>query len=575
MEEFIRALHEEREELLRVAEEHNTAMQRSMMLTFQRLDNRFAEKANSPGESATFLQGAAGAMNSFDSMMASQPVEPGADPLPECMSPSKSHEDVVEAVEPETYPENTGGPSADPSAGPSCGPSAFATFELASEMPQAAAPLPAQATPAQSKSARPNDTSEIFGLQSIVHRTKRYIDILAGALVLLNSFVMMLELELEGRAVGIQLGLGDGSTTTLEEIEPTFQVLDTIFVYVFLAELLLRIAAERLHFFHDVANWFDAVLVVVGMFDVWLIVPLSSGDAEPQNIMMMRLVRAVKCLRAIRMVRTFRLFRGLNLLVKACQCFLPSLGWSMVLLLVFMSMGSLVMGNLLRDFMMDASESLEDRQWIWNRYGTTYRAMWTLYEVTFAGNWPTNARPVLDKVSHGFVVFFLVYITIIVFAVIRVISAIFLKDTLDAAQNDAEQLVVDRLKKKAQYVQKLEEVFRAIDSSSDGMVTEEKLTQVLSNPKVAAYFQTLDVDVVDSTALFHLLDNGDGEITLDEFIEGILRCKGHARAIDQVAMRSELRQLDAKLSRLSFRLKEAGIIKSSGKAKVNGRMISA
>ncbi|CAJ1389041.1 unnamed protein product, partial [Effrenium voratum] len=156
-----------------------------------------------------------------------------------------------------------------------------------------------------------------------------------------------------------------------------------------------------------------------------------------------------------------------------------------------------------------------------------------------------------------------------------VISAIFLKDTLDAAQNDAEQLVVDRLKKKAQYVQKLEEVFRAIDSSSDGMVTEEKLTQVLSNPKVAAYFQTLDVDVVDSTALFHLLDNGDGEITLDEFIEGILRCKGHARAIDQVAMRSELRQLDAKLSRLSFRLKEAGIIKSSGKAKVNGRMISA
>ncbi len=34
---------------------------------------------------------------------------------------------------------------------------------------------------------------------------------------------MMLELEMEGRAVGLQLGLGDGSTWTLEEIEPTFQ----------------------------------------------------------------------------------------------------------------------------------------------------------------------------------------------------------------------------------------------------------------------------------------------------------------------------------------------------------------
>ena len=27
----------------------------------------------------------------------------------------------------------------------------------------------------------------------------------------------------------------------------------------------------------------------------------------------------------------------------------------------------------------------QDRQWVWARYGTTYRAMYTLYEITFAG----------------------------------------------------------------------------------------------------------------------------------------------------------------------------------------------
>ena len=88
---------------------------------------------------------------------------------------------------------------------------------------------------------------------------------------------------------------------------------------------------------------------------------------------------------------------------------------------------------------------------------------------TVAGNWPTNARPVLEKVNQSFVIFYVLYITIIVFAVIRVISATFLKDTLDAAQNDAENLVVERLRKKAQYVKKLEEVFMAIDQSGDGM----------------------------------------------------------------------------------------------------------
>ena len=49
-----------------------------------------------------------------------------------------------------------------------------------------------------------------------------------------------------------------------------------------------------------------------------------------------------------------RFFRGLRMLVKACYYFLPYLGWSMVLLLVFMWMGTLVIGNLLQDFITAA-----------------------------------------------------------------------------------------------------------------------------------------------------------------------------------------------------------------------------
>jgi len=346
----------------------------------------------------------------------------------------------------------------------------------------------------------------------------------------------------------------------MSDVAPIFKQLDAVFVYLFLFEIVLRVAIERLQFFLDFANWFDLVLVIIGVLDLLVFMPLTAESGDPQNIVMFRLVRATKSLRAIRMVRAFRLFRGLNLLVKACQCFLPSLGWAMVLLVVFMCMGTLVMGNLLRDFITDTSGNLDDRFWIWNRYGTAYRAMYTLYEITFAGNWPTNARPVMEKVSHTYVLFFVTYVTIIVFAVIRVISAIFLKDTLDAAQNDAEALVVERLRKKDKYVRKLEEVFAAIDESGDGMISEERLSHILSNPKAVAYFQTLDVDVTESAALFHILDNGDGEVTLEEFIDGIMRCKGPARAIDQVAMRAAIQQLDSKLSKLVYGLREAGAI---------------
>lgn len=129
-----------------------------------------------------------------------------------------------------------------------------------------------------------------------------------------------------------------------------------------------------------------------------------------------------------------------------------------------------------------------------------------------------------------------------------------MKDTSDAAQNDAEQLVIDRLRLKEQYVNKLEGIFRAIDDSGNGLISEERLSYILSNPKVAAYFQTLDLDVHEGAALFHLLDNGDGEVTLDEFIDGIMRCKGPARAIDQVAMHAEIKNLDTKVTKLFKKL---------------------
>ena len=65
--------------------------------------------------------------------------------------------------------------------------------------------------------------------------------------------------------------------------------------------------------------------------------------------------------------------------------FLQGCLWSCVSKVVFMSMGTLVMGNLLRDFITDKDANMDDRLWIYSRYGTAYHAMYTLYEITFAG----------------------------------------------------------------------------------------------------------------------------------------------------------------------------------------------
>ncbi|CAK9020783.1 unnamed protein product [Durusdinium trenchii] len=374
-----------------------------------------------------------------------------------------------------------------------------------------------------------------------------WIDYVAGIAVLFNSLLMLLQLELEGRSAAVFLG--QSAPSYAHELQ-LVQAAESSFVFFYLVELLLRISVERQGFFQDVANLFDGVLVVLGVVDVAVSRPFDPSFTDLEDEPSLKLMRSLKSMRALRLVRTFRFVRGLRLLVTACKCFLPSLFWSMVLLAVFMIMGALTLGTTLQTFVADPATELEEKIWVWTRYGTAFRALYTMYEVTFAGNWPTNARPVIEAVSPLFALFYLGYITIIVFALIRVISALFLKDTLDAAQSDADLAVVDKKERRRVYVEKLEALFTAIDVNQTGMITEQQLASVLSLPNIHAYLETLDLDVKESAALFKLLDDGDGEVTLHEFINGIMHCKGEARAIDQVLMHSELRLVAKRLDGL-------------------------
>ena len=131
------------------------------------------------------------------------------------------------------------------------------------------------------------------------------------------------------------------------------------------------------------ANLFDFCLVVLGIVDLVVSSPFDP-TVPAQDQPTLKLMKNFKSLRALRLVRTFRFVRGLRLLVTACKCFLPSLFWSMVLLAVFMTMGALTLGATLQPYIVDESGDLSERKFIWSRYGTAFRAIYTMYEVTYS-----------------------------------------------------------------------------------------------------------------------------------------------------------------------------------------------
>ena len=50
-----------------------------------------------------------------------------------------------------------------------------------------------------------------------------------------------------------------------------------------------------------------------------------------------------------------------------------------------------------------------------------------MFEITHSGSWPAVVRPIVEKVNAWYAVLFLTYITLVVFAVIRIVTALFLK----------------------------------------------------------------------------------------------------------------------------------------------------
>merc|ERR1719221_138818 len=83
------------------------------------------------------------------------------------------------------------------------------------------------------------------------------------------------------------------------------------------------------------------------------------------------------------------------------------------------------------------------------------------------------------------------------------------------------------------YLKKVRQFFIEADTDKSGTLSWEEFESHMQNTKIKAYFQTLDLDVSQAHLVFELLDvDNSDEVTVDEFLEGCMRLKGHARSVD-------------------------------------------
>jgi voltage-gated sodium channel len=184
----------------------------------------------------------------------------------------------------------------------------------------------------------------------------------------------------------VTLGLETSETATARW-GGALQAVDAALLWVFTAELALRIYAFRGRFFRDPWGVFD--LVVVGI--AW--VPATES------------LSVLRALRVLRVLRLVSVVPSLRVVVEAMLAALPGMG-SIVALMLLIFYVAAVMATKLYGATME------------EEFGTLGASLFTLFQLMTLDDWANIVKPAMEKHPYA-LLFFLPFILVATFVVLN------------------------------------------------------------------------------------------------------------------------------------------------------------
>jgi len=372
-------------------------------------------------------------------------------------------------------------------------------------------------------------------------------EVTIGMLIVINTIIMAFEMQYHGLEAGYQADFEHYNRPASQRwpgAESVFLVFERAFTFVFTIELAVRILVLRCVFFKAPLNWIDVISVVAGLLD-W-----AFSEKGFVNPMMARLLRLTKLARGLRIAKMSRVLDSLHLLLKCIAASVSTLAWSVLLLLMLQCITGMIISQLVRDIILDPNKDIMERQRVFSYYGTFTRSQITMFEVHLA-NFAPACRVLVDYCGEWYAVVFLAYRCLAGYAVLNVINAVFIQQTMETAQKDREIAIAQKEKAAKLYSKELKTLFARLATSGDGSLSLTDLEGINSVPELKLWMGALDIDTRDPKGLFKLMDiDGDEKVTFDEFLEAATRLKGPAKGIDMLSVLARLKKLTTMLDHM-------------------------
>lgn len=262
----------------------------------------------------------------------------------------------------------------------------------------------------------------------------------------------------------------------------------------------------------------------------------SSGRT---NLSFLRVLRILRLVRLVRLARVLRFVRQLRTLVCSIGVSMQSLGWTVMLIMLLIYVIGIYFTQSVSAQKREGGD-LNSATFISLDYyfGTLGRSILTLFEAITGGvDWDELCNPLIAEISTFTGLLFCCYILFAVFALMNVVTGVFVESALQGSAQDKESQIVGTL----------EDLFVEFDVDNSGTIAEEEFHAMLQDAGAISQFKALDVNMHQAKSLFHLIDiERTGVIDIDAFIMGCLRLRGTARAADMTTLIYELKRFMSK-----------------------------
>jgi len=181
-------------------------------------------------------------------------------------------------------------------------------------------------------------------------------------------------------------------------------------------------------------------------------------------------------------------------------------------------------------------------------FGNVPRSMFTLFQVTTTEGWAEIARQAM-RVSPWTAAFFVIYLYVTTCAVLNVVVAVIVENTLDQATGQREKFNAKQDHSQREACARIYQIFHSLDNNGDGMLTKLEFSEALGNAEICRYLHTVGLDMRQAEELFSILDfDESGSLDAQEFVGGVLKAVGPGKAREVLALHCDLYRSKRKVS---------------------------